>query len=363
MSLLYDARLIENSGIGTTIRGQLRELIERKFDLRLIGNPDVIHRCLPDYSGEIINFTAPLYSIREQVQFPAPGAHHLHIPHYNIPLRFSGRLSVTVHDLIHLQSDEFKSPVYRTYARVLLGTIAKRAPCIFTVSETTRGHFLNMFPEARTRTFVTLNGIEHNIFRRAKEASIKSFRKRYELPVEFLLAVGIAKRHKNLDMLLRVLTQLWRNDFPLPLVLAGTSGKIPDYAKPLFQENVVRKNVVLLPHIPETDLPTLYSSSAALVIPSRLEGFGLPALEAMACGTPVIASTAGSLKEVCANAALYFDPESESELSSALQQFSQTRSLRSKLASLGLVRAKGFTWKRNVDGMLRGFAVSGTSPA
>lgn len=363
MSLLYDARLIENSGIGTTIRGQLRELISRKFNLKLLGNPEVIRRCLPEYSGEIIEFTAPLYSVREQLQFPSPGTHHLHIPHYNIPLRFSSRLSVTVHDLIHLQSDEFKSPVYRAYARLLLGTIARRSPCIFTVSETTRGHFLDMFPEARSRTFTTLNGIEHNIFHRPKETGIKSFRKRYELPDQFLLAVGIAKRHKNLDLLLSVLTQLWRNEYPFPLVLAGTSGKIPDYAKQLFQENVVRKNVILLPHIAEGDLPALYSSSSALVIPSKLEGFGLPALEAMACGTPVLSSTAGSLKEVCGQAALYFEPDSESELRNALEKFAQAQGLRKKMAALGLARSKNFTWKRNVDGILRGFALSGSSPA
>ncbi|MCE9597733.1 MAG: glycosyltransferase family 4 protein [Spirochaetia bacterium] len=362
MSLLYDARLIENSGIGTTIRGQLRELIARKFDVRVIGNPDTIRKVLPEYSGEIVPFTAPLYSIKEQFRFPSPGSHRLHIPHYNIPLRFASRLSVTVHDLIHLQSDEFKSPIYRTYARVLLGTIARRAPCIFTVSETTRGHFLEMFPEARPRTFTTLNGIEHNIFRPAKDSSVQAFRKRYGVPGDFLLAVGIAKRHKNLDLLLRVLTGLWRTDFPFPLVLAGTSGKIPDYARTLFQENAVRKNVILLPHIPESDLPTLYSAASALVIPSKLEGFGLPALEAMACGTPVLASTAGSLKEVCADSALYFDPESEADLSASLQKFAESKPLRKKLATRGLNRAQNFTWKRNVDGMLRGFDLTGKAP-
>jgi len=358
MSLVYDARLIDNSGIGTTIRGQLRELVSRKADLVLLGNAAAIHRSIPAFAGRIIAFDASLYSIREQIAFPSPGIHQLHIPHYNAPIKYLQKCSVTVHDLIHLQSDEFKLPIYRMYAKFMLGRIAQMSPCIFTVSETTRSHFLRLFPAARRKTFTTLNGIDHSIFKPAKQSEVKSFRAKYDLPESFLLAVGIGKKHKNLDFILSGLARFWREGYTTPLVLGGTNGRIPDYARLPFRENAVRKNVILLPHLPESELPTLYTSARALVVPSRLEGFGLPALEAMACGSPVISSSAGSLPEVCGDAALYFDPYDVESFLGTLKRFDSERGLVNKLAARGIKRAQSFNWKRNVDAMMRGMELT-----
>ncbi len=357
MSLLYDARLIENSGIGTTIRGQLREWLSRER-FSLTGDP----ARLAAYnlaSGEIIPFSAKLYSLSEQFAFPARGFSRLHIPHYNVPLPYVQRASVTVHDLIHLQSDEFRHPAYRAYASLMLSQIARRARCILTVSETTRSQFLDRFPHARNKTFTTLNGIDHTLFRPASTSAVQTFRRTHGLPQDYLLSIGIGKKHKNIDFALRGLAHLWRRDAAPPLVLAGAGGKIPAYAMHAMQENIVRKNVILLPHIPERDLPAMYSSAFALVMPSLLEGFGLPAVEAMACGCPVLASTGGSLPEVCGAAARMFEPRDEEAFMHAAEAVLGDSRLRARLKSLGIARAAEFTWKRNVDSLLRAYELTG----
>lgn len=355
MPLLYDARLIDNSGIGTTIQGQLAELIRRNLPLTLTGDPARITESFPSFQGTIVPFTARLYSLREQFSYPGAGAGLIHFPHYNAAIRFLTRATVTVHDLIHLQSDQFRNPAYRGYALTLLSLIAKYARCILTVSEATRSQFLHLFPGARSRTFAAPNGLDPAHFFPASPSAVSQFRVRHSLPEKYFLAIGIAKRHKNLDTLLRALALLWREERAMPLVIAGTGGKIPEYAARELRENIARKNVILLPRIPQLEMAAMYSSAQALVMPSRFEGFGLPALEALACGTHVICSDIPSLREVCADAVTYFDPHSPEDIAAALEaKPPRTRQTRLKRAAL-------FTWKRNVDLMLRAYEACGLS--
>ncbi len=355
MSLLYDARLIDNSGIGTTIQGQLSELIARRIPLTLVGNNARLHAAFPFFSGITLNFEAKLYSLQEQFAFPGRGYGAVHFPHYNASLRYLERSTVTVHDLIHLQSEQFRNPVYRGYALLMLSAITRRARCILTVSETTRSQLLHLFPHARSKTFTTPNGVDHRIFRPVPDSAVGRFRTKYSLPDRYLLAIGIAKRHKNLDALLRGLALLWREGRGLPLVIAGTGGKIPDYAARDLQENVARKNVLLLPRIDTGDMAAMYCSAQALVMPSRFEGFGLPALEALACGTNVICSDIPSLREVCADAATYFDPHRPENIAETIESGLAARRPRQQR----LNRASLFTWRRNVDLMLRAFDAVG----
>lgn len=355
MALLYDARLIDNSGIGTTIQGQLSELISRQLPLTLVGNAVRLRSAFPAFAGTTLEFGGKLYSLAEQFAFPGRGYPSIHFPHYNASLRYINRATVTVHDLIHLQSEQFRNPVYRGYALLMLSVITRSARCILTVSETTRSQLLHLFPHARHKTFTTPNGVDHKIFRPVPESAVSRFRSRFDLPDRYLLAIGIAKRHKNLDALLRGMALLWREGRGLPLVIAGTGGKIPDYAARDLQENVARKNVLLLPRIDNADMAAMYCSAEALVMPSRFEGFGLPALEALACGTKVICSDIPSLREVCADAATYFDPHLPEEIAATIESCLSAR--RTPQQRIG--RASLFTWSRNVDLMLRAFDATG----
>jgi alpha-1,3-rhamnosyl/mannosyltransferase len=166
-------------------------------------------------------------------------------------------------------------------------------------------------------------------------------RRKYDLPERYLLYVGSNKPHKNLPALVDAYARL--GDTP-PLLLAGTQDpRYPQVGRRVEQlglENRVR----ILGAIPEEDLPALYGNALALVFPSLYEGFGLPPLEAMACGAPVACSDIPSLREAAGQAALWFDPSSPDSIASALEKILDDQELRAALRASGLRRAAELTW-------------------
>jgi len=172
--------------------------------------------------------------------------------------------------------------------------------------------------------------------------TVAEARARYGLPERYLLYLGSNKPHKNL----RRLVEAWARLQPqsMPLVIAGAwDGRYPEArqrAAALSLEGQVR----WLGPVPETDLPALYSGSLLFVFPSLYEGFGLPVLEAMACGTPVVCSNSSSLPEVAGDAALLVDPMNTEELVTAVRTALENESLRQDMTEKGLKRAQGFSW-------------------
>jgi glycosyltransferase involved in cell wall biosynthesis len=354
----YDARMLGFSGIGTQVKHTLEELLRRQDPETVpVGNARTLYSYFPEFKGRVVEFSAPVYSIKEQILFPSPGKDAiLHIPHYAAPVRFLSQSVVVVHDLIHLQSDEFAAPHFRLYARTLLGRVAAKAAAIVTVSDYTRNCLLERYPHAADRTTVIHNGIDHSIFRPASGKEIAGFRKRYGLPDQYLLCVGIGKRHKNVDFLIRSLAPLWNSKkgsgkkvLSLPLVIGGTGGMLPDYVQRAVMETGVQSHVIVLPHLQEQEMRAMYSAARCLIMPSLLEGFGFPVVEAMACGTPVLSSNRASLPEIAENAALYFDPTNEEDLREKLMELLKRPALIDRMVMQGVKRASRFTWKEHVD--------------
>ena len=347
IKLNFDARMISNSGIGTQIKNVLTLILkEKKFELTLIGNSQTIHNTVSDAKFDSIEFNKPIYSISEQFKYPSLANDSiLHCPHYNAPLYYIKRSVVVIHDLIHLQSKEFSGFQYRLYAWLMLSVISRFARRIITVSDTTRLELTKRFPKAAGKTSVIYNGINHDIFFPAKATQISKFRKSYNLPARFLLTVGIGKKHKNIDFLIRALAPLWKNGtIKEPLVIAGTKGKLPEYVKDVVLDLDVNKNVIVLPFIPEYELGIMYSSAKFFLYPSKLEGFGFPLVEAMACGCPVLASSASCLPEIGADAAMYFHPEKEDEFRSLYLEIRNNKEKLKKMTEAGLTRSKDFSW-------------------
>ena len=201
IKIKFDARMISSSGIGTQVQNVLRLLSKRPdIELHLVGDPRDIYRHLPGFGGRITEFKQPIYSIGEQLFFPAPDADELlHIPHYNAPIRLLRKSVIVLHDLIHLQSTQFARPHYRIYTYLLLFFVSRFARRVATVSDTTRREFLSRFPKAAARTSLVYNGIDHRLLKPPADKDIKTFRKEYNLPARFLLVIGIGKRHKNVD--------------------------------------------------------------------------------------------------------------------------------------------------------------------
>lgn len=351
MKIWYDARMLGFSGIGVQVEQSLRLLLARKEPQVIpLGKERTIRHYFPDYGGQIVPFEAGIYSLGEQLLYPTPEAGaYLHVPHYAAPIRHLGRSVVVVHDLIHLQSEEFRSPGYRLYAYGLLKAVTSRARAVIAVSHYTRDCLIQRFPSVAGRVHVIHNGIDHSLFRPVSATDVKVFRKTRSLPGDYLLTVGIGKRHKNLDFVVRALAPLWKQGaLKMPLVMAGTGGTLPEYVSAAVRECNVADRIILLPRLPDRELGLMYRGATALIMPSLLEGFGFPVVEAMACGTPVLSSNRASLPEVGGDAALYFDPEDEEDLREKLLTFLRLPSLGRAMAERGKRHASRYTWQEHV---------------
>jgi glycosyltransferase involved in cell wall biosynthesis len=219
----------------------------------------------------------------------------------------------------------------------------RRARAVIAISDFTRDEVVRLLHIPAERIHVTYPGVDGS-FRPYPPDQVAAFRRQRGLPERYILYVGNLEPRKNLPRLVEAYAQL--SYLEIPLVLAGARGW--GYAE-LFQrvEELDLAGQVLFPgFVPPEELPLWYNGAIALVFPSIYEGFGLPPLEAMACGTPVLTSNASSLPEVVGEAGLQVPPNDVEALAAALQRLVQNAELRADLRQRGWERARHFTWER-----------------
>jgi glycosyltransferase involved in cell wall biosynthesis len=291
----------------------------------------------------------PIYTLREQFLIPraAKTSDLLHVPHFNVPLMHRGPLLASIMDVIHLRSPEYRRSISSfLYARPMLNLAARRADHIVTVSNYSKNQIMEELRIPESRISVIHCAVGSRFHRPAKLKEIQSAVAALHLDRPYLLYVGNLKPHKNVATLLRAFAYLRREKrLQHSLLLVGNDlhGK-----QPILQQCArlnITDAVTFAPHLPAAMLPAIYAAADLLALPSTMEGFGLPLIEAMACGTPVICSDAASLPEVAGDAALYFDPKSEDQLISQIELVLRSDSLRASLRQKGLARAKHFTWQ------------------
>lgn len=254
-------------------------------------------------------------------------------------------LALTVHDLSYELYPEFFSPKQRLWHRAVRPrALARRAAIILAVSETTKRDLVERWGIAPERVRVTFEGARAET--EPDRATLESTRRRHRLPERFILHVGALEPRKNhLGLLdayhqLRPLTRF----NGLGLVLAGPSGWNNASVLRAIRQSPYRDDIRLIGYVPETDRASLYRLASVFAFPSFYEGFGLPPLEAMAAGLPVVASHAGALGEVIGDAGMLTDPYRPAELADALATVLDSPALASLYAARGRARAKAFTW-------------------
>ena len=268
----------------------------------------------------------------------------LHVQ-YVAPLAYRGPLVVTVHDLGYLHVPESFPVALRVALRVLVPPSMTRASRIITISEFTRRDILARYPIRPEKITVTPLAAEAR-FRPCVEAETVAVLDRYGLRPGFVFSLGRLNRRKNLERLLNAYARLRKEgSVDVPLVIGGK----PDYGigealrRAKLSEDT--SGVRFTGLIPDEDLPAFYSGAACFVYPSLFEGFGLPALEAMACGAPVIASNRAAIPEVVGNGALSVDPESVEALAQGMKRILTDRGLSMDLSRRGLARSREFSWE------------------
>ncbi len=231
-----------------------------------------------------------------------------------------------------------------------MGLALRTARQVVAISEASRLDLLAAFPVAPDRVTTTPLAPDPQ-FQPQSIAAVAALRERYALPAAFLLYLGINKPHKNLVALIQCLRPVASGH--RTLVIAGAWDTRYPQAKATAQALGMGERVRFLGPVPEVELPALYAAATAFVFPSRYEGFGLPVLEAMACGTPVACSNVSSLPEVAGDAALLFDPDDPAAMTQALHRLLEDASLRADLQTRGLAQAARFTWEQTAAATLR----------
>jgi glycosyltransferase involved in cell wall biosynthesis len=353
-----DARKLHDFGIGTYIRNILRQLarLDRQTEYILIcgGRDRELGLSLGDNFRVEVDSSKP-YSVREQLSVPwtlvRTRAGIFHEPHYVLPPLTRCRSVVTIHDCIHLRFPQYLAKRGAlAYARAQMGAAARRSNRILTVSEASKRDILEFFDVAPDKVTVIYNGIDEGFSTPPPEDKIRAVEERYQLQGEFALYVGNVKPHKNVERLLDAFHLVRRSGLDhLKLVVIGD--EISKYAalrRAVHRYNL-HKYVRFLGFLPDETLAVVYRLASVFVFPSLYEGFGLPPLEAMACGTPVVTSNVSSLPEVTGDAALLVDPYSAEAIAEAMRRVLTDDALRSDLSARGLARAREFSWERSAQ--------------
>ena len=348
MKIAIDARMIQMSGIGTYIKALMGHGI---YDIALGDGNDILKY---DANVKVINYSDKIYGAGEQLHFPfkelrKSGADLLHVPHYNVPVFYRGKLAVTVHDLTHLVLPQFlPNKAAYLYAKFLIGYAVRKAEVVFTVSENSKRDILRFYNIPEDKIAVVYNAVDSRFVHRDREDVSYLFDK-YNIPRDkkVIMYVGNLKPHKNLPRLLEAYSKMnGREDTCLVLVgKAFDSEDLTPQIKALGIEDSVIKTGIIV----DNELVDFYNLADLFVFPSLYEGSGIPPLEAMACGTPVVCSNNSSLPEVVGDAAYMFDPYDEKQIRDAMEKVLGDDSLAQSLVERGYKRVKLFTPERIVN--------------
>ncbi|MCS7061002.1 MAG: glycosyltransferase family 1 protein [Anaerolineae bacterium] len=278
----------------------------------------------------------------------APSIRLFHATEHLLPRFKRVRTVFTLHDLIFKFYPQYHLPRNWLYLQIAMPVFLRRADAVICVSESTRRDALRVYRLPEEKLHVIYEGVHPRFQRITDPAECRRVRDRLRLPERYVLAVGTVEPRKNLATLFQAyrayLDGCPDQIDPPPILVAGKQGWLEADSYRAVHRHRLSGLVRFLGYVDDADLPALYSMATVFVMPSVYEGFGLPVLEAMACGAPVICSNAASLPEVAGDAALLVAPIDVAGWAKALQRALGDAGLRADLAARGLRRAAHFTW-------------------
>ena len=289
------------------------------------------------------------------------GADVIHGPHHSLPLLRAGRAAVvTVHDITFDLLPRRYPLARRLYMRAITRLGLTRAHRVIVPSSFVRDALARRYGVPSGRVHVVPEAAAPDLARVQDQTRLAEVRARYGLPDRVLFSLGTLEPGKNRETLFAALREVRRRGLPHVLAVAGQQGWLVDHRRDLGD---LEDAVQLLGYVPDSDLGALYSLADAFLFPSWLEGFGLPPLEAMQCGTPVISSARPAMPEVLGTAALYADPRQPNAWADAIERLTTDTALRDDLVKRGLARAARYNWARAARETLTVYAAAlGAAP-
>lgn len=361
LRLHIDGRMLYSSGIGRCLREIIKEIIavDKDLEIYLYGNYADYKRYLKEYS--IDNNTAifrenssPVYSFKEQligswINLKDKSSDIFYYPHYNLPFIVHKNSVFTIHDFT-----QFKFPEYFGRSRVMvakgvLNNAVRKAKKIIVVSKSTLNDFCWYFPEFKEKAEVIYNGVSKK-FKILEDKEKKEFLIKNKLG-RYILFIGNNKPHKNISGLINSFVEIKKEfkDFKLIIISKGFS------LKELSIDNKIKNDIIILDRVFDDELVYYYNCAYMFVLPSYYEGFGLPVIEAMACGCPVVSSNVSSLPEVGGDAVLFINPYNSSSITEGIRKIINDDNLRNQLIKKGIYRARLFSWENTARKYLKIF--------
>lgn len=362
----YTAAVNQSAGIGRFVRGLVRAVAA--LDDR---NEYVLVHAAPNNGCDVEAPTGPNITTRElrfrervmsaiwhRLRIPLPvdlvtgPVDIFHAPDYVLPPVSSGVTMITVHDLAFLIHPECADQNLRLFLEKTVPRSAARANYIITDSENTRNDVICLLDADPERVFVVPGGVDPS-FVPANEEAVHQVRCEYELKLPYVLAVGVIEPRKNFPRLIDAFSRFRvRTGLNYELVIAGGNGWLSDETYREAERSPFANNVRFTGYVPDRHLAALYSGAEVFAYPSLYEGFGLPVLEAMACGTTVVCANTSSLPECAGDAALLFPPDDPDAMAATLEQACGDTALRTDLIRRGERRVAEFQWERAAERMI-----------
>jgi glycosyltransferase involved in cell wall biosynthesis len=354
--LVVDSRCL-GTGIGAYSLNLLAGIKSRgtEFRVRAITTKDQRSKVAP-YCDEVSVVNAPVYSFREQVLVPkaAAGATVLHALHYNAPLLHRGPMLVTIYDLTHILDKIFRRTLKSwLYAQPMLRLAAMKAAHIFTISIYSRDCICEILGVDSANITVAYPGVGpqfHPLHRPECRYRVSG---RLGTAAPYLLFVGNLKPHKNVEGLLRTFARLREaRQIDHRLIVVGNDPKRASLVRAYCDRLGLGRDVSFIPYVSQEELIDLYNAADVVVLPSFEEGFGLPVLEALACGTPVACSRTASLPEAGGDLAEYFQPDEDEDMAAAILR-ALTPAAQDRVRTLGPAWGATFSWSRCTDAVCK----------
>ncbi|MBC8248766.1 MAG: glycosyltransferase family 4 protein [Anaerolineales bacterium] len=269
-----------------------------------------------------------------------------HSPDFGLPPVRRAKTLVTVHDLSFIRYPQCADANLRAYLNKVVPRSVHRADLILADSQSTKGDLVELLGVESGRIEVVYPGVEERFHPIEDQAHLEKVRKRYNLPPRFILGLGTLQPRKNFTHLIEAYSLLVTHYSSLQLVITGGKGWLYEEIFATVEQLGLEDKVVFPGFVADEHLPALYNLADLFVFPSLYEGFGLPPLEAMACGTPVITSNASSLPEVVGKAGLMVEATEVEALTEAMKQVLEDDALREGMMAKGVKQASKFTWEK-----------------
>lgn len=319
MHIKFDSRWKASHGIGRFASELLMDIDNESDDI---------------VRGDFSSIFSPFDPVRLFWQCLIGGRAYFLSPSYNCPAFWSKRSIITLHDLMHLNFSPYASLKNRVYYNWLVKKVCQNSPLVFTVSEFTKSEIVEWAGISSQKVVVVPNGVD--------ECYHPQVRPHAEVE-PYIFYIGARKQHKNIERMLEAFSMSRFSKSHLFLL----SGREDDNIKQLAEKLGIYTRIKFAGFIPEEHLPSYYRGASALMFASLYEGFGLPIIEAMAVGTPVITSNITAMPEVASDAAVFVDPYSIKSIQRGLDSLLSDETLRVELSQKGIVRASQFNWQKS----------------